>query len=94
MRIAPAATDDANISGHLTWFVIYLYIVQHSAVRDLVVVGSFLAVATSNPAIEVIDLNRMKPHGTLEGHIMAVSALASLNEDTLLVSGSHDTFLR
>lgn len=58
------------------------------------VVGGFLAVATANPSIEVIDLTCMKPHGTLEGHIMAVSALASLEGDTRLVSGSHDTFIR
>lgn len=58
------------------------------------VVGDFLAVATANPSIEVIDLSRMKRHGTLEGHIMAVSALASLGGDARLVSGSHDTFIR
>lgn len=50
--------------------------------------------ATANPRIDVIDLSLMKPHGTLEGHIMAVSALASLEGDTRLVSGSHDTFIR
>eukprot|EP00903_Cladosiphon_okamuranus_P008391 g8067.t1 len=68
----------------------------HSAVRDVVVVGSFLAVATVNPSIEIIDLGCMKPHGKLEGHIMAVSALASLEPagDSRLVSGSHDTFIR
>eukprot|EP00752_Nemacystus_decipiens_P012120 g10745.t1 len=48
---------------------------KHSAVRDVVVVGGFIAVATANPCIEVIDLSCMKPHGTLEGHIMAVSAV-------------------
>lgn len=67
---------------------------QRSAVRDVVVVGGFIAVATANPSIEVIDLSCMKPHGTLEGHIMAVSALASLEGGARLVSGSHDTFIR
>lgn len=58
------------------------------------IVGGFLAVATANPSIEVISLSRMKPHATLGGHIMAVSALASLEGDTRVVSGSHDTFIR
>ncbi|CAM9459645.1 unnamed protein product [Ectocarpus sp. 6 AP-2014] len=62
-----------------------------SAVRDVVVVGDFLAVATSNPGIEIVELKRMRRHGTLEGHLLAVSALASLEGENLLVSGSHDT---
>ena len=57
-------------------------------------VGGFLAVATANPSIEVIDLSCMKLHGALKGHIMAVSALASLEGQNRLVSGSHDTFVR
>ncbi|CAM9520225.1 unnamed protein product [Scytosiphon promiscuus] len=64
-----------------------------SSVRDVVVVGGFLAVATSNPGVEVIDLNSMKRHGILEGHLMAVSALTSLRRRAHLVSGSHDTFI-
>lgn len=58
------------------------------------VVGGFLAVATTNPGIEVIDLKRMKLYGRLEGHLLAVSALASIEGDGRLVSGSHDTFIR
>ena len=53
-----------------------------------------MAVATANPSIEIIDLSCMKPHDTLEGHIMAVSALASLEGGARLISGSHDTFIR
>ncbi|CAM9412333.1 unnamed protein product [Ectocarpus sp. 12 AP-2014] len=66
----------------------------HSAVRDVVVVGDCLAVATSDPGVEIVELKRMRRHGTLEGHLLAVSAMASLEGENLLVSGSHDTFLR
>lgn len=62
--------------------------------RDVVVVGDFLAVATSCADIEVIDLQGMSPHRKLHGHLLAVSALASLDGGKLLVSGSHDTFVR
>lgn len=58
------------------------------------VAGGFLAVATTNPGIDVIDLKSMKPQGRLEGHLLAVSALASIEGENRLVSGSHDTFLR
>lgn len=67
---------------------------QCSAVRDVVIVGGFLAVATSNPGIEVVDLHCMEQRGRLEGHLLAVSAVAALEGEELLVSGSHDTFLR
>lgn len=67
---------------------------QRSAVRDVVVVGGFLAVATSSPGVEVIDLNAMRRHGILEGHLMAISALTALRGEAQLVSGSHDTFIR
>lgn len=67
---------------------------QRSVVRDVVVVGDFLAVATSNPGVVIVELKCMRRHGILEGHLLAVSALASLEGENLLVSGSHDTFIR
>lgn len=67
---------------------------QRSSVRDVVIVGDFLAVATSNPGVEVIDLHHMKRRGRLEGHLLAVSAVAAIEGEGLLVTGSHDTFLR
>lgn len=57
-------------------------------------VGDFLAAATSSTDIEIIDLNGMKRHHKLEGHLLPVSALALLDGGTRLVSGSHDTFVR
>lgn len=62
--------------------------------RDIVVIGDFLAVATSSAGIEIIDLNGMERRDTLQGHLLAVSCLASLDGGKRLVSGSHDTFIR
>lgn len=57
-------------------------------------VGDFVAAATSLAGIEVINLNGMRRHRTLQGHLLAVSALASLDGGQRIVSGSHDTFVR
>ena len=44
--------------------------------------------------MEVVDLNGMRRHGALRGHLLAVASLAALEGGTRLVSGSHDTFIR
>lgn len=67
---------------------------QHLPVRAVAIVGDFLAVATSSPDIQLVDLDGMKRRRTLQGHLLAVSALASLDGGKRLVSGSHDTFIR
>lgn len=78
--------------------VAYLpYVLPHTQdypVRDVVVVGELLAIAMSCPDVEVIDLNSLTRRDALRGHLLAVSALASLGDGQRLVSGSHDTFLR
>lgn len=62
--------------------------------RAVAFVGDFLAAATSSAEVHVVDLDGMKEHRTLQGHLLAVSALASLDGGERLVSGSHDTFIR
>ncbi|CAM9989024.1 unnamed protein product [Sphacelaria rigidula] len=63
-------------------------------VRAVAMVGNFLAAATSSADIQVVDLDGMKQHCMLQGHLLAVSALTSLDGGKRLVSGSHDTFVR
>lgn len=62
--------------------------------RDIVTLGTLLAAATSSADVGLIDLDGMKWHGWLRGHLLAVSSLASLHGGARLLSGSQDTFIR
>ena len=56
--------------------------------------GDTLVVATSDPRVALVDLNRMRVCGSLNGHLLGVTALESFRASEWLISGSHDTFVR